>query len=164
MDARFTIRSAERTDAPVILSFIRQLAEYEQLSDVVIATEQLIVESLFESRGAEVLLGFLDERPVAFAVFFYNFSTFLAKRGLYLEDLFVLPAMRGRGFGKAMLHRLAEIAVERDCGRLEWAVLDWNESAIRFYKNLGAMPLDEWTTFRVTGDALKKLAGKKNHP
>ena len=108
--------------------------------------------------STEVLLGCFEEQPVAFAVYFHNFSTFLGKRGLYLEDLFVLPAMRGRGFGKAMLKRLAEIAVERNCGRLEWAVLDWNASAIGFYKKLGAVPMDEWTTFRVEGEALKRLA------
>jgi GNAT superfamily N-acetyltransferase len=159
----FAIRFAERSDAPAILSFIRQLAEYERLSDVVTATEELIVENLFGPRAtAEVLLGLLDGSPVAFAVFFHNFSTFLAKRGLYLEDLFVSPEMRGHGFGKAMLIRLAEIAIERDCGRLEWAVLDWNEPAIRFYNNVGAVPLDDWTTFRVTGEALQKLAGKQS--
>jgi len=161
LDNRLQIRFAERNDASIVLSFIRQLAEYERLSDAVTATEDLIIKNLFgQDSVAEVLLGFLADRPVAFAVFFQNFSTFLAKPGLYLEDLFVLPDMRGRGFGKAMLNRLAEIAVERDCGRFEWAVLDWNEPAICFYKNLGAVALDDWTTFRVTGPALKRLAGK----
>ena len=159
MDARFKIRSAERSDAPVILSFIRQLAEYERLSDQVSATSDLILKNFFGPDAvAEVLLGLLDDTPVAFAVFFHNFSTFKCKKGLYLEDLFVLPEMRGRGFGKAMLQHLAGIAIQRDCARFEWAVLDWNEPAIGFYKSLGAVALDDWTTFRVTGDALKKLA------
>jgi GNAT superfamily N-acetyltransferase len=161
LDARFRIRSAERSDVPVILSFIRQLAEYERLSDHVSATQDQILSNFFGPDAvAEAVLGLLDDRPVAFAVFFHNFSTFRAKKGLYLEDLFVLPEMRGRGFGKAMLQHLAEIAIQRDCGRFEWAVLDWNEPAIGFYKNLGAVALDDWTTFRVTGDALQKLAGR----
>jgi GNAT superfamily N-acetyltransferase len=161
LDERFQIRSAGRADAPLILSFIRQLAEYERLPDAVTASEELIVENLFgPSATAEVLLGYFEERPVGFAVFFHNFSTFLGKRGLYLEDLFVVPDMRGRGFGKAMLKRVAEIAIERDCGRFEWAVLDWNAPAIGLYRALGAEAMSEWTTFRVTGDALRKLAGK----
>ena len=161
MGEDFQIRPAGRADAPVILSFIRQLAEYERLSDAVTASEELIAENLFGPQAtAEVLLGYFNGRPVAFAVFFHNFSTFLGKRGLYLEDLFVVPEMRGRGFGKAMLKRVAEVAIERDCGRFEWAVLDWNAPAIEFYRALGAEAMSEWTTFRVTGDALKKLAGK----
>ena len=146
---------------PVILSFIRQLAEYERLSHEAVMTEDILRESLFGSRpAAEVLLGYSGDRPVAFAVFFHNFSTFLGRSGLYLEDLFVIPEMRGKGFGRALLVELAKIARERNCGRFEWAVLDWNEPAIKFYKAIGAVPMDEWTIFRVTGDALKRLAGE----
>ena len=146
---------------PVILSFIRQLAEYERLSHEAVMTEEVLRESLFGSRpAAEVLLGYSGDRPVAFAVFFHNFSTFLGRSGLYLEDLFVIPEMRGKGFGRALLVELAKIARERNCGRFEWAVLDWNEPAIKFYKAIGAVPMDEWTIFRVTGDALKRLAGE----
>jgi GNAT superfamily N-acetyltransferase len=155
----FQIRSADQTDASLVLFFIRQLAEYERLSSAVSATEQMILDNLLGPDSvAEVLLGYYKGAPVAFAVFFHNFSTFLAQRGIYLEDLFVLPDMRGRGFGKAMLKRLAEIAVERRCGRFEWAVLDWNKEAIGFYKRLGAVPMEEWTTFRLEGDSLKNLA------
>lgn len=155
----FQIVRATVGDVPVILSFIRQLAEYEKLSDAVTATEEVLRETLFGPRAvAEVLIGRLDTSPVGFALFFHNFSTFLGRPGIYLEDLFVIPEMRGRGFGRALLAELARLAVERECGRLEWSVLDWNEPAIRFYKNLGAVPMDEWTTFRVTGDNLKRLA------
>ena len=146
---------------PVILSFIRQLAEYERLSHEAVMTEDILRESLFGSRpSAEVLLGYSSDRPVAFAVFFHNFSTFLGRSGLYLEDLFVIPEMRGKGFGRALLVELARIARERKCGRFEWAVLDWNEPAIKFYKAIGAIPMDEWTIFRVTGEALNRLAGE----
>jgi GNAT superfamily N-acetyltransferase len=155
----FSIRQATERDVPLILSFIRQLADYERLSHEAVATEQTLRESLFGARrSAEVLLGYADSKPVAFAVFFHNFSTFLGKPGLYLEDLFVVPEMRGKGFGRSMLVELARIARERGCGRFEWAVLDWNESAISFYKNLGAAAMDEWTIFRVTGEALQRLA------
>ena len=157
--AAFSIRQASVEDVPLVLSFIRQLAEYERLSHEAVMTEEVLRKSLFGPRPyAEVLLGYADEKPVAFAVFFHNFSTFLGKPGLYLEDLFVIPEMRGRGFGRAMLIQLAKIAVQRDCGRFEWAVLDWNEPAIGFYKKLGAVPMDEWTTFRVSGPALERLA------
>lgn len=143
----------------MILSFIRQLAEYERLSHEAVMTEDLLRETLFGSRpAAEVLLGYFGDRPVAFAVFFHNFSTFLGRSGLYLEDLFVIPEMRGKGFGRALLVELAKIARERKCGRFEWSVLDWNEPAIKFYKAIGAVPMDEWTVFRVTGEALKRLA------
>ena len=145
----------------MILSFIRQLAEYERLSHEAVMTEDILRESLFGPRpAAEVLLGYFGDRPVAFAVFFHNFSTFLGRSGLYLEDLFVIPEMRGKGFGRALLVELAKIARARKCGRFEWAVLDWNEPAINFYKALGAVPMDEWTVFRVTGEALKRLAGE----
>ena len=158
----FQIRPATQNDVPLILSFIRQLAEYERLSHEAIMTEETVKESLFGARpSAEVLLGHSDDQPVAFAVFFHNFSTFLGRPGLYLEDLFVVPEMRGKGFGRAMLFELARIARDRKCGRFEWAVLDWNESAIQFYKNLGAVPMNEWTIFRVTGDALERLANEE---
>ena len=155
------IREAAEADVPVILWFIRQLAEYERLLHEAVMTEETLRESLFGSRrSAEVLLAYYDDKPVGFAVFFHNFSTFLGKPGLYLEDLFVIPEMRGKGFGKALLSRLAKIACDRNCGRFEWAVLDWNTPSIEFYKKLGAVPMEEWTIFRVTGDALKKLAGR----
>ena len=155
----FSIRQATERDVPLILSFIRQLAEYERLSHEAVVTEEMLREALFGTRPyAEVLLGYADDQPVAFAVFFHNFSTFLGRPGLYLEDLFVLPQMRGRGFGRTMLIELAKIAGQRKCGRFEWAVLDWNEPAIEFYKKLGAVPMDQWTIFRMTGDALEKLA------
>jgi GNAT superfamily N-acetyltransferase len=155
----FIIRQATEQDVPLILSFIRQLAEYERLSHEAAMTEEILRESLFGPRPyAEVLLGYADEKPVAFAVFFHNFSTFLGRPGLYLEDLFVIPDMRGHGFGKAMLVELARIARERNCGRFEWSVLDWNESAIGFYKKLGAVPMEDWRIMRVTGKALERLA------
>ncbi len=153
------IRFATEDDVPLILSFIKELAEYERLSHEVVATEEVLRETLFgERRVAEVLLGYADGEAVAFALFFHNFSTFLGRPGICLEDLFVRPEHRGSGFGKAMLRYLARLAKERGCGRFEWWVLDWNEDAIRFYKSLGAAPMDEWTVFRVTGDALDELA------
>jgi GNAT superfamily N-acetyltransferase len=155
------IREAGPEDTAIILQFIRGLAEYERLSHEVTATEQGLRESLFgERRTVEVLLAHWRDEPAGFAVFFHNFSTFLGRPGIYLEDLFVKPGMRGKGIGKALLVHLAKLARERRCGRLEWAVLDWNEPAIGFYKSLGAVPKDEWTVFRVTGDALARLAGE----
>jgi GNAT superfamily N-acetyltransferase len=156
------IREATEADVPVIAWFIRQLAEYEHLLQETTMTEEILRKSLFGSRpGAEVLLGYFQDKPVGFAVFFHNFSTFLGKPGLYLEDLFVIPEMRGKGFGRALLVCLAKIARDRNCGRFEWAVLDWNKPSIEFYKKLGAVPMDEWTIFRVTGDALKRLADEE---
>ncbi len=156
----FRIREATEKDVPVILSFIRRLAEYEKLSHEVVAGEDDLRRTLFgDRRVAECRLGIFEEQPVCFAIFFHNYSTFKGKAGLYLEDLFVLPEYRGKGFGKAMLHHLAGIARERDCPRFEWSVLDWNEPAIRFYRSLGAEPMDEWTVFRLSGEALQKLAG-----
>ena len=157
-----TIRRAARADAPLVLSFVKELAEYERLSDLVAATEDLIAEELFgpDSR-AEALLGFCGAEPVAFAVYFHNFSTFLGRKGLYLEDLYVRPAHRRRGIGRAMLLHVARIAAERKCGRLEWSVLDWNEPAIFFYETLGATIMHEWKLVRVTGAALEKLAKMK---
>ncbi len=153
------IRFATEDDIPLVFAFIKHLADYERLSLEVVATEEALRESLFGERHvAEVLLGYADGEPAAFAIFFHNFSTFLGRPGIYLEDLFVMPEHRGSGFGKAMLRYLARLAKERNRGRLEWWVLDWNEAAIRFYKSLGAVPMDEWTVFRVTGEALDDLA------
>lgn len=153
------IREATADDAPLILQFIRGLAEYEKLAHEAVATEAGLRATLFGERPqAEVILAFDGGEPAGFALFFHNYSTFLGKRGLYLEDLFVNPDARGKGVGRALLVELARIAKARDCGRFEWSVLDWNEPAIKFYKSLGARPLDEWTIFRVTGDALDKLA------
>jgi GNAT superfamily N-acetyltransferase len=155
------IRSATTDDAPLILEFIRGLAEYEKLAHEAVATEEGLRATLFgEHPQAEVILAFDGGYPAGFALFFHNYSTFLGKRGLYLEDLFVKPEARGKGVGRALLVELARIAKARDCGRFEWSVLDWNEPAIRFYKSLGARPMDDWTIFRVTGDALDALANK----
>ncbi len=157
----FNIRHAVVSDVPLILSFIRELAEYEKLSSEVIATEEILERNLFsERKSAEVIIGEFKGQPVSFALFFHNFSTFLGKPGIYLEDLFVRPEMRGMGIGKVMLSYLAKLAIEQDCGRLEWWVLDWNEAAIKFYRSIGAVAMDEWTVQRVTGDALIGLARK----
>ena len=154
-----SVREATIADIPLILSFIRGLAEYERLPHEVVATEARLESSLFGERpDAEVLLAYHGETPAGFALFFHNYSTFLAQRGIFLEDLFVIPEMRGRGIGRRLLTELARLAVERDCGRLEWSVLDWNEPAIRFYKSLGARPMDGWRIFRLTGDGLDRLA------
>ncbi|MEE4272376.1 MAG: GNAT family N-acetyltransferase [Thermoanaerobaculales bacterium] len=153
------LRFAEERDVRTILGFIRSLAEYEKLSHEVEADEDSLRETLFgERRAAEVILAELDGEAAGFALFFHNYSTFLARPGLYLEDLFVEPEFRGRGIGRRLLARLAAIAVERGCGRFEWWVLDWNEPAIGFYEKLGAVAMDEWTVFRMTGEALEDLA------
>jgi GNAT superfamily N-acetyltransferase len=153
------IVSATEADVPLILRFIRGLAEYEKLAHEVVATEQDLRETLFGPRpGAEVVLAYAGAEAVGFALFFHNYSTFLGRPGLYLEDLYVLPEARGRGVGRALLAHLARLARERRCGRLEWWVLDWNESAIRFYRSLGAAPMDQWTVYRMTGQALERLA------
>lgn len=150
MSDRFRIRAATPEDVPLILRFIRELAEYERLPHECVATEESLRATLFGSpRFAEVLIAEEDGEPAGLALFFHTYSTFLAKPGIYLEDLYVRPEMRGRGYGKALLQRLAEIARERNCGRLEWSVLNWNEPAINFYKSLGARPMDEWTVFRL---------------
>ncbi len=155
-----TIIPASESHLPQILSFIRELAEYERLSHLVTATEDDLRRALFGERPyAEVILACERDTPVGFALFFHSFSTFLGQPGLYLEDLYVNPECRGQGIGRALLEHVARLAVERSCGRLEWAVLDWNEPAISFYRRLGAMPLDDWTTFRLTGEALQRLAG-----
>ena len=154
------IAPATEHDVPLILGFIRKLAEYEKLSHQVVATEDLLRHWLFGPRpAAEVVLAYLGDQPAGFALFFHNFSTFVGRPGIYLEDLFVDPPHRGKGVGKALLIHLATIAKERGCGRFEWAVLDWNKSAIDFYRGLGAVPLDDWTLFRVTGAALDRLGG-----
>jgi GNAT superfamily N-acetyltransferase len=155
----FEIRPACVEDVTVILQLIRDLATYERAPDEVTATEEQLVDVLFGQRpAAEVLLAFEGQSPVGFAVFFYNFSTWLGRPGLYLEDLFVQPDQRGKGYGRALLVELAKIARERECGRMEWAVLDWNEPAIKFYHALGAKPMDEWTVFRLTRDGIARLA------
>jgi len=155
----FRIERATERDVPLILSLIKALAEYERMSNEVVATEAGLRETLFGAHpSAEVVIGYAGSEPAGFALFFHNYSTFLGRPGLYLEDLFVVPRFRGSGLGRALLTHLATLAVERGCGRFEWAVLDWNEPAIGFYKKLGARPMDEWTIFRVTGDALHRLA------
>ena len=156
------IRFAVITDVPLILDFIRKLAEYERMLAEVVATEESLREWLFEKGKAEVLIGELNEGPVAFALFFHNFSTFLGRGGIYLEDLYVREKERGKGIGKKMLQYLAKLAVERDCGRLEWWCLDWNANSIAFYLSLGAEAMSDWTVYRVTGDTLKNLAMDKN--
>lgn len=157
----FRIQKATREDVPVILDFIRKLAEYEKLSHEVVATAESLDRHLFgEDVAAEVVIGYDHGQPVGFALYFHSFSTFLGKPGIYLEDLFVLEEHRGKGFGKALLTYLAKITVDQGYGRLEWAVLDWNEPAIEFYKSLGSRMMDEWIVNRVTGDALTELAGK----
>jgi len=154
------IASAAESDVPLLLRFIRDLAVYEKLAHEVVATEEGLRRTLFgQRRYAEALIARLEESPVGFALYFHSYSTFLGKPGLYLEDLFVDPAHRGKGIGKALLQRLAAIAVERDCGRVEWAVLDWNAPAIAFYRSLGAAPMHDWTVFRLEGAALRAFAG-----
>ena len=154
----FRIRPAEESDIALILKFIKGLGEYEKLSHQVVATEEKLHKTLFQQKMAEVIIGEYEGTPVGFALFFHNYSTFLGQAGIYLEDLYIKPEMRGKGFGKTMLKYLAKLAVERDCGRLEWACLDWNEPSICFYKGLGAEALDDWTVYRVTGETLKELA------
>ena len=155
----FAIRAATAADVPIILELIRALATYERAPNDVTATEDGLSKVLFgEKPAAEVLLAFENETAVGFAVFFHNFSTWLGRPGLYLEDLFVRPEDRGKGYGRALLIHLAKIARDRGCGRMEWAVLDWNEPAIQFYRKLGAKPMDEWTVFRLTRDGIAKLA------
>lgn len=154
------VRAATVADVPTILELIAALAEYERIADGLVATEERLRETLFgASPEAEVVLAEIGGEPVGFALFFHNYSTLLARKGIWLEDLFVRPAHRGRGIGRRLLEHLARLAVERECGRLEWWVLDWNESAIRFYRSVGAEPQSDWTTFRVTGEALRELAG-----
>src|SRR5882724_1898088 len=162
MGAEFKIRTARLADVPTILQLIRDLATYERAPNEVTATEEQLVDVLFgEKPAAEVLLAFEKDTPVGFALFFHNFSTWLGRPGLYLEDLFVKPEKRGKGYGHALLVDLAKIARDRGCGRMEWAVLDWNNPAIKFYRALGATPMDEWTVFRLTRDGITRLANSK---
>lgn len=154
----FAIRMAVRQDVPMILDFIHRLAAYEHLENEVVATEALLEEWLFDKEKAEVLIGEENGTPVGFALYFHNFSTFLGRAGIYLEDLFVLEEYRGRGYGKALLRRLAQIALERGCGRLEWCCLDWNQPSIDFYRSLGAVPMSDWTIYRLTGETLNNMA------
>jgi GNAT superfamily N-acetyltransferase len=159
MTAEIQIIPATERDVPLILTFIRKLADYEKLSTEMMATEEVLHQGLFGPRpAAEVVLAYLANQPVGFALYFHNFSTFVGRPGMYLEDLFVEPAHRGKGVGKALLIYVAKLAVERGCGRFEWAVLDWNTPAIDFYRSLGAVPLSDWTLYRLTGDALDRLA------
>jgi len=153
-----TFRFATEDDCALILSFINALAEYEKLSDEVVATEELLKEWIFEKGKAEVIFACEGGKEVGFALFFHNFSTFLGRAGIYLEDLFVLPEYRDKGYGKALLRKLAQLTLERGCGRLEWACLDWNQPSIDFYRSLDAAPMDEWTTFRLTGVTLENMS------
>ncbi len=155
----FEIRPATEADLTAILAFIRKLADYERLSQEVVATEELLRETLFGNRRtAEVAIGYLETKPIGFVLFFHNYSTFLGRPGLYIEDLFVDEVYRRRGYGRRLLLHVARLAKERGCGRLEWSVLDWNEPAINFYKKLGAVPMSDWTVFRVTGKSLDELS------
>lgn len=159
MTHAFDIQFATLEDVGTILGFIKELADYEKLTHAVVATEELLRNTLFgERRVAEVLIGSCAEQPVGFALFFHNFSTFLGRPGIYLEDLYVKPEFRGKGLGRLLLQRIAALAKERECGRVEWSVLNWNAPSIQFYQSLGAKPLDEWTMFRLTGAALDALA------
>ena len=158
MENKLTFRYAVRKDSPLILQFIRDLAEYEKLLDEVVADEATLEEWIFDQKKAEVIFAMEKGKEVGFALFFHNFSTFLGRAGLYLEDLFVLPEYRGKGYGKQILQKLAAIAVERKCGRLEWWCLDWNQSSIDFYLSLGAEPMSDWTVYRISGDTLQDLA------
>ena len=153
-----TFRFAREADAPLILQFIRGLAEYEKMLDLVVADEATLADQLFQKKNAEVIFALEDGKEVGFALFFHNFSTFLGRAGLYLEDLCVLPEYRGKGYGKAILKKLASIAVERGCGRMEWWCLDWNKPSIDFYLSLNAEPMEEWTTYRLEGETLRALA------
>ena len=153
-----TFRFAQEADTPLILQFIRGLAEYEKMLDLVVADEATLADQLFQKKNAEVIFALEDGKEVGFALFFHNFSTFLGRSGLYLEDLFVLPEYRGKGYGKAILKKLASIAVERGCGRMEWWCLDWNKPSIDFYLSLNAEPMEEWTTYRLEGETLRALA------
>lgn len=152
------IREATENDVSLILFFIKEIAKYEKMEADVVATEELLRYWLFEQQKAEVIIGEVDGKPVGFALYFYNFSTFLGRAGLYLEDLYLLPDYRGKGFGKQFFKKLAQTAVQKGCGRMEWCCLDWNVNSIAFYQSMGAIPMEEWTTYRLTGDTLTELA------
>ena len=158
MSDNLTFRNAERRDTALILRFIKELADYEKMLDEVVADEATLEEWLFDKQKAEVIFAVVDGREIGFALFFHNFSTFLGHAGIYLEDLYVMPEYRGKGYGKAILKKLASIAVERGCGRLEWWCLDWNKPSIDFYLSLGAEPMSDWTVYRIAGDTLRQLA------
>ena len=158
MSEKFTFRYAKRDDISLILQFIKHLAAYEKMINEVVADEKTLEEWIFDKQKAEVIFAVVDDEEIGFALFFHNFSTFLGRAGIYLEDLFVKPEYRGKGYGKAILKKLAAIAVERGCGRLEWWCLDWNKPGIDFYLSLGAEPMDDWTVYRITGDTLSNLA------
>ena len=165
MPADVSIRRGERRDVPTILRFIRELAEYERLAHEVVATEEILERTMFgERRVAFPLIASVDGEDVGWALYFYNYSTFLGRPGIYLEDLYVTPAARGKGVGKALLASLCAIAVDEGCGRVEWWVLDWNTPSIDFYRSLGARPMDEWTVFRLTGEAMERLGGRGELP
>lgn len=153
-------RFAVPDDTPLILRFIRLLAEYEKMADLVTATEEELRGQLFEEKKAEVIFAVLDGKEIGFALFFHNFSTFLGRAGLYLEDLYILEEYRGKGYGKALFRELARVAVERGCGRFEWWCLDWNLPSIEFYRSMGARPMDEWTVYRIDGDTLRTLGAR----
>ena len=158
--SNFKIRFAEEEDTKLILDFIKELANYEKLLNEVVATEEILFDSLFVQKKAEVIIGEYDGKPVGFALFFHNFSTFLGKPGIYLEDLYIKPEMRGKGLGKIFLSFLGKLALERNCGRLEWWCIDWNEPSIEFYRGMGAKAMDEWTVYRVDNVALSNLANE----
>ena len=158
MSDKLTFKNAERRDTALILRFIKELADYEKMLDEVVADEATLEEWLFDKQKAEVIFAVVDGREIGFALFFHNFSTFLGHAGIYLEDLYVMPEYRGKGYGKAILKKLASIAVERGCGRLEWWCLDWNKPSIDFYLSLGAEPMSDWTVYRIAGDTLRQLA------
>ena len=158
MSDKLTFRNAERRDTALILRFIKELADYEKMLDEVVADDATLEEWLFDKQKAEVIFAVVDGREIGFALFFHNFSTFLGHAGIYLEDLYVMPEYRGKGYGKAILKKLASIAVERGCGRLEWWCLDWNKPSIDFYLSLGAEPMSDWTVYRIAGDTLRQLA------
>ena len=157
MNNKLSFRQAERKDTPLILRFIKELAEYEKMLDEVVADEKTLEEWIFDRQKAEVIFALENGEEIGFALFFHNFSTFLGRAGIYLEDLYVRPEHRGKGYGKALLKKLAKIAVERGCGRLEWWCLDWNKPSIDFYLSLGAEPMSDWTVYRIAGDTLRKL-------
>ena len=158
MAGNLTFRNAERQDVPLILQFIKELADYEKMLDEVVADEDTLETWIFDKQKAEVIFALEDGNEIGFALFFHNFSTFLGRSGIYLEDLYIKPAFRGKGHGKAILKKLASIAVERGCGRLEWWCLDWNKPSIDFYLSLGAEPMSDWTVYRIAGDTLAQMA------
>lgn len=153
-------RTATPNDVPLVLFFIKELAVYEKMLDEVVATEEILKEWIFDKQSAEVIFVLHEGKEVGFALYFHNFSTFVGRAGLYLEDLYVMPEYRGMGYGKGLLRRLAQIAVERGCGRMEWVCLDWNKPSIDFYRSLGAQPMDDWTIYRLAGNSLKQMAEK----